>query len=64
MEVKELEYLNTYGGRLHEHYGDPGSLTVDERKHLRMLMGKYELEIKLRALEAELYQLKLPGMGG
>ena len=62
MEKQELAYIGRYAKRLNDAAGDVGMLTKDERRHLAMLLRKYELEQALAKLAEDLTQLPMTGL--
>ena len=59
MLQEELDRIKYYAGKLNESGGKLDRLGDDERKHLKMLIQKYELESKLSELQEELGQIPL-----
>lgn len=57
---EEKQRISNYAHRLNDAEGDLSRLGPDERKHLRKLMQKHELELKLKEMEEELGQLSFP----
>jgi len=63
MEPIELKYIGYYTGKIKEAAGDLNRLGPDERRHLRLLMQKNELENSLSHIQEKLGQLPLPNFG-
>jgi len=59
MVKSELGFINLYAHKLNDGEGDLASLTKEEREHLRALMQKFELELKLDKMAEDLSQGKL-----
>jgi len=59
MVKAELGFINLYAYKLTDGKGDLALLTKEEREHLRALMQKFELELKLEKMADDLNQGKL-----
>jgi hypothetical protein len=59
MEDKELRYLASYAHRINDAGGDLSTLTEEERKHLKKLVQKYQIEQDLAEIAEKLGQGRL-----
>ena len=59
MKPEELDFVKKYANRLTFADGDISELSQDERKHLKLLIAKYELELKLAVAASSVSQGKL-----
>lgn len=60
MEQFEEKWIKVYAMRLSCVGGDLGELNKEERKHLTLLMRKYELEQQSAELNTDMSQTTLP----
>lgn len=59
VEKLDLDYIGKYAKRLNDAGGNLSTLSNEERKHLKLLIRKWEIEQDLAELETELRQGKL-----
>ena len=59
MELFEQLWVKVYSMKVAHEEGDLSALSKEERKHLTLLMRKYELEQQSVELNAEMSQTKL-----
>ena len=59
MEKFESMWIRVYASKIDNAAGDLGTLGLEERKHLKLLMRKFEIEEKSGVLNLEMSQTKM-----